>query len=222
MFELVAQRGLTRLILGSLLLGGLTVVLGGGCSYRNNCDDDDDVGISDDDDDDDDDRCDDDDDDDVIIVTSSTLGNAAGDPESYVLRDYRIEPSQGEGAHPVRRVADIRGVSLFGILGPGEYGDVEIQSFTERLLQSNDPLLRLPPEAGSLRFEGIRVSSDSMVVSYQQWWPGHEERAEGAMVLFVFDRFGQLRQIENTMQLAVVEHQAKDEGQQEVPGDLPR
>ncbi len=168
------------------LLGGST------CSHRYDDDDDDDSYCDDDDSFDDDDvsNCDDDDDDGWGYATAPT------GPPRFELLDYRLEGSTEPDAHPVRRVLEIRGLSLFGILGPGEYGTAELKTVTRNVLDANPQLLGLPEEAGTLRFQSVQFGNRLIVVQYVQESPVVDGADAG--VTFLFDQFGNLFQIENT------------------------
>ena len=190
----------------SLMTGVLT---GGGC-YVSSCDDDDDDWDDDDfdDDGDDDDDCwddDDSDDDDDDDAGGSSLDATAEASVDWQLRDYRLIPEEEPGAHPVRSLVSIRGFSLTSKLGPGIYGDPELQHFTSEVLRANEELIGLPDGPGRLRFDAIEHPASFMLVTYVQELVDLERDVAtvvpGAALTFVFDLHGRLIEIDGTLRL---------------------
>ena len=104
-----------------------------------------------------------------------------------------------EGFHPIRSLIQIEGISVWGLLGPGEYGVTEFRFVTSSLLEANQPVLGLPEDAGYLAFSDLQFNDAGITVTWQQQldFQGARRRVPGGVVVFVFDPLGKLRQIHN-------------------------
>ncbi len=173
------------------------LAFGSGCYVH--ADDDDEFCDDDDFDDDggfDDDDCDDDDGS-VIVVFGQMQ-------ESYRLETYRIEVSGDSDHHPIARVADVEGVSIQSLLGPGVYDAQAFRAVSDRILSANDDLLGLPAPAGRRRFVGTAFGANEIAVSYAQESDalGSWRDVPGAGTILHFELSGALASIENRIALA--------------------
>ncbi len=161
---------------------------------------------------------DDDDDDDNDANTSLTRGGgldaAAARSSGFAfptneagalrLTVFRTIAATDPRSHPVRRLVDIEGISLFEPLGDGEVGEEDLRAFTERLLQDNFDLIGLPVRSGRLLFADARFLDSAILVSYVQETSSMFETPRlvpGARLLFEFDRLGRLVSIDNTTRI---------------------
>ncbi len=191
-WNLIPERSRGQLLLPLLLLFGSFCVLNASHCYVT-WDDDDDDGCGDDDDFDDDDFCDDDDD-----FTASNHLNPR--PADYRLHDYRLVSTLESGRHPVAGLLEIQNVSLYALLGPGEYTDPDLQLFSDQILVANQDLLGLPQGSGALVFREVRHFDTFFEIVYQQILPGDSGgliAREDAELHLLFDLMGNLRQIRN-------------------------
>ncbi len=113
------------------------------------------------------------------------------------LQTFDLVKSVEDGAHPIRRITHIEGVSIFASYGAGEFGSETFQEFASSILSANQHLLGLPAAAGTHAFHEVTFSSEAILVSYLQVM-SDEKPLPGASVIFLFDRLGELREIENT------------------------
>jgi hypothetical protein len=186
-------RGLRLLAALAVLVVAAGVLGGASCSTR--CDDDDST--------DDDDDCDDDDDswdDDDDSLSTSGDEDASAASADWLLREFRVIPSQAPGEHPVQGVAAIRGFSLAAKLGPGVYGNAELELFTANVLHANQDLIGVQARHGRLRFDSIEAARDYTFVRYAQELVDETDAATlvpGAWLTFVFDLHGRLLEIDN-------------------------
>ncbi len=180
-------------------------VLGGArChAFRDCCDDDDRSN-------DDDDSCDCNDDDDDGFFSSTAVPTAGGEAGreaiDWKLHEYQLLVGTEPGAPAVAGLIDIRGFSLSRQLGPGVFGNAEIQLFTGNVLHGNQELFALPAEAGRLRFDAIDHQEHFILVSYVQERVSAEEIATlvpDATLTFVLDLHGRLIEIQNRTRLDV-------------------
>ncbi len=164
----------------------------------------------DDDFDDDDDFCDDDDDNGSIALAAPRSGlqargvTAAGaweSEEALRLRDFRIVPGVNPRAHPIRRLSDIQGISVLEEPGTSEHGEEQLRAFTQRVFEANRDLIGLPARAGMLVFDQVHfLTSEIWVVFDQRTSPffGPVRMVPGAHLVFVYDRLGNLIELDNT------------------------
>ena len=134
----------------------------------------------------------------------SALPLSENDAEELRLRTFEIVPSTDLRSHPVRKVVRIEGISIFSQGGSGEYGKEELHQFTERILDENEDLLRVPASSGRLRFAGVAFLEEAIRVTYVQERPalsGVSGRVHGARMIFAFDRLGNLIEIDNTTRI---------------------
>lgn len=140
----------------------------------------------------DDDDFDDDDDD---------FGHAtvAANIPSYRLEHFDVVASDESGQHPVALITGIQGLSLGAWAGSTELGESEFVAFTAKVLEHNESLIGLPPEAGRLRFAAVDFEADATLVRYEQVQGDVEaDPVPGAELTFRFDLIGHLLTIENS------------------------
>ncbi len=129
------------------------------------------------------------------------FGALAGEPGDATLTDYAVDLATEPGRHPVARVRDIRGVSVFALEKLGVVGADDFSRFTQRLVDENPDLLGLPPGAGHLRPRRVHFLDGLVAVVHEQvpGAPGDPWAAplEDAEVVFAFDLLGRLLQVEN-------------------------
>ena len=197
-------RAVATLVLLTLIVG----VLGGSSCHSDYDDDDDDDFLCDDDsrfDDDDDDfdddddgglNCDDDDDDDDDDVFYGASHGVRGD-DSFLLEDFELNESPGGTA---RQLTGIENVSIFGLMGPGEYGDRDFERFTAEVMRANQDVLGIQADGDSLKFREVQFFESAIVVTWQEL--EDSEPVPGGLVTFTFDLLGNLREIDHRTQAA--------------------
>ena len=120
------------------------------------------------------------------------------------LRICEVVPSTDLRAHPIRKVVQIEGISLPGSAGPRGYSEERLQEFTARVLSENEDLIGLPALSGRLRFSHVQFLTRTIRVTYQQERQSFSAvpgRVSGARMTFVFDRVGNLLEIDNTTRI---------------------
>lgn len=180
--------------------------------YVDDCDDDDDYCYDDDDDDFDD------DDDDFDLTADGGGGPGTHDGGAAPLPDadaglrlvtYEMIPSDEPGAHPVRRLVAIEGVSM-RVAPPATPDESALAAFTKLVLFENWDLIGLPAAAGLLEFDGATFPEGEMRVRYAQrpsplgvvsGFDG--STGSGGAMTFVFDRLGNLVEIDNATRVGV-------------------
>ncbi|MBI1849498.1 MAG: hypothetical protein HYR85_04040 [Planctomycetes bacterium] len=120
------------------------------------------------------------------------------DPEA--LTTYRIVPATDLTAHPVRRLVDIEGTRAVRPGGGAAVDAFDFRWASDRILDANSDLVGLPEGAGWLVFDAVEFTESFVFVSFRQQppaWAKPTPAVEWARLLFVFERDGALREVDN-------------------------
>lgn len=138
------------------------------------------------------------------VATAQTDGLPPYDASDYALADA-ILVSGEVGEASVRRLMDVRGLSLLETWGPGSYGAEHFEAFAARVLQANPDLLALDPKDGALHAQGAVFVDEFVLVRWGQSLHSGDPpqmALPDAGVTFAFSAFGRLLQVENAVQVS--------------------
>ncbi|MCB9899566.1 MAG: hypothetical protein H6825_16285 [Planctomycetes bacterium] len=202
-----------RCLRHALLCAGLVSVLGGGCTWRassgdHECKDLDEDGVCDEGG--------------TVVVIETVLAADDDQPSAgvsgpapapvpfdwsdaldagYDLGDATLDPG-APGEPAVRRVRDVTRVRIV----PERDGDPRdartLERFTRRVREANAALLDLPATAGTLRFDGVVSTAETLCVGWRQLDRAGRPRPAAGQD-FLLDHAGRLLRIENELVLDV-------------------
>ena len=126
----------------------------------------------------------------------------------FVLDDYRLLDAAvqfgGRGEATVRRVTDIRGLSLGRAFGDGPWSLPMFEAFAQRVREANPAWLALPARAGALLPTPAGLVDARVLVRWVQVLHAADP-AQAALpvdgLVFAFDPLGDLLQIENDVRV---------------------
>jgi hypothetical protein len=134
-------------------------------------------------------------------LLSNDLAPTGPGAQALRLTHYAVDLEPRAGRHPVARLRDIQGLSVFHLGPRGAVGAAEFSTFSAHVLAANPELLGLPPTADPLVPRRVSFQDEIIAVVYEQVTadgaPAHLGDSDDGQMIFVFDLLGRLLQIEN-------------------------